>query len=119
MTKLSKHFSKHEFECSCGCGSDNISPELIRLLEKIRTHFGVPISINSGVRCLEHNRSLGSKDTSQHVAGKAADIAVKGVAPKNVADYIQSMDGFVGGLGRYLRFTHVDVRGKNARWGKN
>ena len=51
--------------------------------------------------------------------GLAADIAVKGVSPKEVADYIQNKPGFVGGLGRYQRFTHVDVRGKQARWGRS
>ena len=119
MEMLSLHFSRREFECRCGCGRDDIAPELIRLLEDIRNYFGQPVSINSGIRCLEHNRKQGSKDTSQHVQGTAADIAVKGVAPKNVANYIQSKKGFVGGLGRYARFTHVDVRGKTARWGRN
>jgi len=33
--------------------------------------------INSGFRCLEINRKLNSKDTSQHVKGQAADIEPK------------------------------------------
>jgi uncharacterized protein YcbK (DUF882 family) len=121
MGDLTQHFSRREFACTCGCGSDDIALEVVELVEDVRTHFGQPTTINSGVRCLEHNRSLGSKDTSQHVKGTAADIAVKGVDPKDVADYIQAKakKGWKGGLGRYKRFTHVDVRGKTARWGKN
>ena len=119
MTKLSRHFNRIEFACHCGCGLDNIAPEVVRLAEDIRMHFGSPTTINSGVRCLEWNRKQGSKDTSQHVKGLAADIAVKGVAPKDVADYIQSKEGFVGGLGRYTNFTHFDLRGRTARWGRN
>jgi len=116
--KLSKNFSRLEFACHCGCGADKIDPDTVRWAQKIRDHFRSPCSINSGVRCLEHNRKQGSKDTSQHVQGCAADIAVKGVAPKAVADWLTEQ-GFVGGLGRYKTFTHFDLRGKNARWGKN
>lgn len=119
MTKLSQHFTRNEFACHCGCGKDDIAPELVRLVEDVRMHFGSPTTINSGCRCLEWNRKQGSKDTSQHVKGTAADIAVQGVSPKEVADYIQNTKGFIGGLGRYRRFTHVDVRGKQARWGRN
>jgi len=52
------------------------------------------------------------------VQGTAADIAVKGVSPKAVADWLTKQK-FVGGLGRYTTFTHFDLRGKNARWGRN
>ena len=119
MDKLTRHFSRDEFACHCGCGKDDIALEIVEVVEDVRMHFRSPTTINSGVRCLEHNRLQGSKDTSQHVKGLAADIAVKGVSPKDVADYIQNKQGFVGGLGRYQRFTHVDARGKQARWGKN
>ena len=48
------------------------------VLQPLRDKFGCPVAINSGFRCLELNRKLGSKDTSQHVLGQAADIEVPG-----------------------------------------
>lgn len=36
MGDLSTHFNRHEFTCRCGCGFDDISPDLITLLEEIR-----------------------------------------------------------------------------------
>lgn len=119
MGDLTQHFSREEFACHCGCGKDDISLKVVQLAEDVRTHFASPTVINSGCRCLEHNREQGSKDTSQHVKGLAADLAVKGIDPKEVADYIQNKEGFVGGLGRYRNFTHIDTRGTQARWGRN
>lgn len=46
------------------------------ILQPIRTAYGRPVSVNSGFRCLELNRLLRSKDTSQHVLGQAADIEI-------------------------------------------
>jgi hypothetical protein len=43
-------------------------------LEMIRALVGQPILISSGYRCLELNAAVGSKPTSQHVLGQAADI---------------------------------------------
>lgn len=48
------------------------------VLQPLRDVFGCPVTVNSGFRCLELNRKLGSKDTSQHVLGQAADIEVPG-----------------------------------------
>ncbi len=116
MTKLSKHFDSEEFACRDGCGRDDITPELIHVLERVRNHFDKTVQVTSGVRCLEHNRRQGSKDTSQHVKGLAADIVVKGVDPKQVADFLKEHPG---GLGRYTTFTHIDMRNRKARWGRN
>lgn len=48
-------------------------------LEAIRVRLGgVPIIVSSGYRSLELNRAIGSKDTSQHGKGEAADF----IAPR-------------------------------------
>lgn len=44
--------------------------------------------------------------------GTATDIVVKGMTPDEVADACEKFDG----LGRYDTFTHIDSRGKKARW---
>jgi len=82
---LSPHFTLEEFTVSqtaARLGIDNTPPPDVieRLkhtalgLEGIRILLGVPILITSGYRCLELNRALGSKDTSQHVLGEAVDF---------------------------------------------
>lgn len=60
-----------------------------RILEPIRVHFGVPFAPNSGYRCLELNRALKSKDSSQHVKGEAVDIEVPGIANFDLAEWIR------------------------------
>lgn len=72
--KLSKDFDSIEFQCDC-CGAMNISPELIRLLQLMRDSFGKPLSVTSGTRCQKHNKKVGGSIASDHLVGKAADIA--------------------------------------------
>lgn len=116
-----KYFKRSEFKCKCGkCGGFPVEPdkELVELLEKIRNHFGAAVTVTSGVRCKAHNSSpaVGGATNSQHLYGAAADIKVKGVVPKKVADYVETLLPNSGGIGRYKTFTHVDVRSTKARW---
>ena len=113
--KISQYFTRAEFACHCGCGFDTADHVLVRYLETIRAHFGSPIAINSAARCIKHNRSIGSKDTSQHVIGRAADITIKGISPEEVAAYADSIMP-EGGIGIYRTFTHIDSRDARARW---
>lgn len=116
MGDLSLHFSRREFVCKCGCGSDGVDGGLVAALEELRALLGGrPIRINSGVRCAAHNRAVGGVRESLHVAGKAADIVVAGVAPGAVAAAAERV-GALKGIGRYGGFTHVDVRSRRARW---
>jgi len=113
---LSPHFKRHEFSCKCGCGFDTADVRLVNILEDLRVHFGESVVINSAARCLEHNRSIGSKDTSQHIKGKAADIVVDHVPPLSVYDYLDSTYSNSCGIGSYLTFTHIDSRDQRSRW---
>lgn len=121
--KLTEHFSldelnKHKFDLPDEV-LDNLKMLAVQL-EIVRAHFNVPVTINSGYRNLEYNRNIGSKDTSQHVKGTAADIVIKDVSPDEVADAIEFLinTGMLkeGGVGRYNTFTHYDIRGSRARW---
>jgi len=122
MGDISRHFSKSEFECKCGCGTDfEVSPKLLYILEELRFKVATPIKVTSGFRCLEYNRSpaVGSNDNSQHPKATAADIQVKGRTPTEIADLAEEILDGEGGLGRYKTFTHIDARTGKARWGKN
>lgn len=43
-------------------------------MQEIRDILGKSIKINSAYRCLELNRAIGSKDTSQHIKFEACDF---------------------------------------------
>jgi uncharacterized protein YcbK (DUF882 family) len=116
MAQISKHFDRREFACHCGCGFDTVDTELLVILEDLRDRFNRPIYINSGCRCKKRNaRVLGSK-RSMHLWGKAADIEVDGVEPREVANYLERRYIYRYGIGRYPTFTHVDSRDTKARW---
>lgn len=118
---LSTHFSRREFLCHCGCGfggrDGDVSIKLVICLEKLRAHFGKPVTIVSGCRCRNHNRHVGGASASQHCYGTAADLRVEGVSPRAVADYLVQQYPNKFGIGRYLTWTHFDVRSGKARWG--
>lgn len=115
-TYLSNNFKVKEFACNDGSDTVLISDDLVDLLQKIRDHFGVAVTINSGYRTSTYNKKVGGATNSQHVKGTAADIVVKGVDPLTVAQYSEHLMPDSGGIGVYQTFTHVDVRTSRSRW---
>jgi uncharacterized protein YcbK (DUF882 family) len=118
MGDLSANFSKNEFSCHCGCGFDDISPDLVNYLQHLRDSLGEPIHVLSGCRCELHNKRCGGKVHSQHLLGTAADIFVDSLSPVKLHKYIDENADVLGikGLGLYSTFVHVDVRPEPARW---
>ena len=117
--KISKHFSRHEFACRCGCGFDTVDYELVDILEKLSEYYHNPgVIINSGCRCVEHNKHEGGSKNSLHVRSKAADIVVIAIHADSIADYLEAEYPDKYGIGRYNGRTHIDVRAKRARWDK-
>lgn len=114
--KLSANFAVKEFACKDGSDYILIDTELVKLLQKIREHFGKAVTINSAYRNAEYNKKVGGVSNSQHTKGTAADIAVKDTAPKDVAMYAESVMPSSGGIGLYGSFTHVDTRANRSRW---
>lgn len=119
-TKLSANFKSTEFDCKgvgC-CSKTNIDPKLVEYVQKIRTHFGKSVTINSGYRCAKHNKAVGGATNSQHAKGKAADIVVTGIRPATVAKYAESIG--VKGIGLYENadgnFVHIDTRAIKSFW---
>lgn len=120
-TKLSDHFLSNEFDChGAGCCSQTIINEkLVQYLEKIREHFGKPITITSAYRCAVHNRNVNGATGSRHTKGDAADIVVLGVTPRTVAQYAESIG--ILGIGLYEtsadgHFVHIDTRDYKSFW---
>lgn len=121
---ITKNFTREEFACPC-CGRSAIDELLVRRLQDLRDLLGTPIHINSGFRCVEHNRMVGGAEHSLHLAGMAADLSFFHVplwvayeAVKQVVPWGTPACG-CGGLGLYPDrwFIHLDVA-KVTRWGK-
>ena len=70
-----KNFKVSEFTCKCGCEMNKTDQRLIDMCQKIRDELGVPVRVNSGCRCREHNAQVGGVPNSQHMYGYAADLS--------------------------------------------
>ena len=81
---------------------------LALLLEDARTLLGKPIMINSAFRSKAVNDAVGSKDTSQHRIGCAADIRVPGMTPDEVVKALMGLP-FDQIIREFDRWTHISV----------
>ena len=91
--KLTEHFSLEELTHTDHRQYDNTPNDaelenikrLAEFLEEVKTVLGgKPVMISSGFRCKALNDAVGSKDSSQHRVGCAADLRVPGMTPNDV-----------------------------------
>ena len=84
---------------------------LAEFLELVKTILdGKPVMINSAFRSKAVNDAVGSKDTSQHRIGCAADIRVPGITPDEVVKaIIASGIGYDQVIREFDRWTHVSI----------
>ena len=84
---------------------------LAELLEQVKVAIGgKPVMVNSAFRCKQVNDAVGSKDTSQHRLGCAADIRVPGMAPDAVVKAIMAANlPFDQLIREFDRWTHISV----------
>jgi zinc D-Ala-D-Ala carboxypeptidase len=132
--RLSPHFTLDELTVSTTAarkGWDNTpnateKTNLIRvalLLEQVRDLFNLPIVVNSGYRAKILNDYIGSKDTSQHRIGCAADITIPGKTPKQVVEaivksdipYDQVIQEFADGGGGWIHISVPDTAARPPR----
>lgn len=119
---LSAHFTLEELTASEAAdrnGWDNTPNEqelenlkrLADFLEEVKTVLGgKPIMVNSAFRSKAVNDAVGSKDTSQHRIGCAADIRVPGMTPDQVVRaVIASGIGYDQVIREFDRWTHISV----------
>ena len=63
------------------------------ILQPVRNHFKMPLSVSSGFRSAALCEAIGSSAKSQHTKGQAADFEIFGVHNKEVSDWIvQNLD---------------------------
>jgi uncharacterized protein YcbK (DUF882 family) len=119
MTQLSVHFTLDELTHTDHRQFDNTpnateTVNLIRLaglLEDVKILLGgKPIMVNSAFRSEAVNNAVGSRNTSQHRIGCAADIRVPGMTPDEVVKaVIASGMGYDQIIREFDRWTHISV----------
>jgi zinc D-Ala-D-Ala carboxypeptidase len=116
---LSPHFTLEELTITDHRELENIPNEtelanlkrLAEFLETVKTVLGgKPIMVNSAFRSKAVNDAVGSKDTSQHRIGCAADIRVPGITPDEVVKAIIA-SGIVYDqvIREFDRWTHISI----------
>ena len=119
MMLLTPHFTleeltvtdHREFDNTPNSSEINNLKRLAGLLEEVKTLLGgKPIMVNSAFRSKQVNDAVGSKDTSQHRVGCAADIRVPGVTPDEVVKaVIASSIGYDQIIREFNSWTHISV----------
>ena len=67
---------------------ENLKSLCTSILQPVRDHFNRVVSVSSGYRSEALCLAIGSKTTSQHAKGEAADFEIYGVSNKELADWI-------------------------------
>ena len=106
-----ENFGKHEVSCK-HCGEFYLDRNAMSKLQQLRDLWGQPLVINSGHRCVVHNRNVGGSPTSQHLK-----IAFDCHMPKTKQEEFITLAKRVGftGIGIYNNFVHLDT-GPSRTW---
>ena len=116
---LTPHFTLEELTHTDHRTLDNTPNEtelaniqrLAEFLEELKTLLGgKPIMVNSAFRSKAVNDAVGSKDTSQHRIGCAADIRVPSMTPDEVVKAVIASDlGYDQVIREFDRWTHISI----------
>lgn len=112
-----KYFTKDEFACKCKqygkayCNGYPVEPsqKLVKLAEKVRTHFNAPITVSSGIRCKQHNINQGGVSNSRHTLGTAVDFSVRGKTAAQVLAYVKTLSEVAYCYAINNEYVHMDV----------
>ena len=119
MTHLSPNFTLAELTVTDHREFDNSPTQeeisnlqrLAQLLEQVKHElYDKPIMVNSAFRSAQVNAAVGSKDTSQHRHGCAADIRVPGMTPDEVVRAVIAAGlPYDQIIREFDRWTHISI----------
>lgn len=106
------NFSPKELACK-HCGDEGITPEIMSILQRIRTHMESPVFVSSGYRCVKHPVEQEKDKPGEHTLGMAVDIICFGERALKIIKLAQDIGvkrigvhqkGRVSG-----RFVHIGI----------
>jgi uncharacterized protein YcbK (DUF882 family) len=106
------NFSSKELACK-HCGSEGMRPEMMDILQGIRTDMGAPIFLSSGYRCAKHPVEQEKDKPGEHTHGFAVDILCYGIRALKIIQLAQARD--VKRIGVHQkgnpngRFVHIGI----------
>jgi len=122
---LTEHFTLEELTATSHRQFDNTPNDaemanlvlLAEFLEQVKAALdGKPVMINSAFRSKQVNDSVGSKDTSQHRTGCAADFKVPGMTPDAVVRAIIAAGlAYDQIIREFDAWTHISISDKPRR----
>lgn len=108
-----EYFQPSEFACKCGGFCDGaparMEEKLVRTADRLRAHFGAPVTVSSGLRCKQHNANVGGVSNSRHLCGKAMDFCVAGKTAAEVLAVVKQQPEIRYAYAIDSRFVHMDV----------
>ena len=116
---ITANFSVNEMACRCGCGTSEMDPEFMRMLQELRNEVG-PMPVTSAFRCDANNSRVSKVKNGPHTLAKASDILISGERAMLLFEKARHI-GFSGiGLSQkgphHKRFIHVDTLDRKALW---
>jgi hypothetical protein len=115
------HTDHREFDNTPNAAELANLQRLAAFLEIVKTTLGgKPIMVNSAFRSKAVNDAVGSKDTSQHRLGCAADIRVPGMTPDEVVKALFDLpyDQIIREFDRWVHISVPNVAGAAPRKSK-
>ncbi len=103
----SKFFKVEELQCKC-CKACNMEQAFLNRLDMLRVAFGGPMIITSGYRCKSYNDKVKGSKNSQHMLGRAVDVAIAESDKRHKLVACATQLGFSVGIDG--SFVHVDSR---------
>lgn len=123
MEPSSPNFSTNELRCYCeycrGTVPNEVRPEALAALQRIRTRLGKGIGLTGAYRCARHSREVNKTTIGRHRQGLAFDIGV-GWGNKRMLILKYALEEGFKGFGFADNFIHLDYRPEElASWGYN
>ena len=108
------NFTPSELACLCSIcqGELYYDESSFDAIQAVRDLLGKPVHINSGHRCVAHNRVVDGKRFSRHLK-IAFDVSLEGHDRKEVLQ--AAVEAGFTGIGMYSTFVHMDL-GRKRQW---
>jgi hypothetical protein len=99
--------NREDCKCKCGCGLD-INKEMFDKILLAEQSSGIKFRVNSGARCVNHNKNEKGSPTSTHIKGLAIDVGVATDRERSIVVKAMLKAGITR-IGIAKTFVHGDI----------